>query len=140
MKKMTKTEALTQAISLLEKKKANDLYELKEQFHQVKQSLMPMNVLKSALHTVSQSHEARGNILNNMIGIATGYLSKKIVVRGSHNPLKMALGALLQFTVAKAVAKHPEKIKEVGGNLLHKLFNKLTSRRHLAEQAVKSTN
>ncbi len=140
MKKMSKTEALSQAIFLLEKKKANDLYELKEQFHQVKQGLMPMNVIKNALHDIGQSREARGNLLNNMIGIATGYLSKKIVVRGSHNPIKMVLGALLQFTIAKAVASHPDKIKEVGSNLLHKLYNKITSRRNLAEQGVKAIN
>jgi hypothetical protein len=125
MKKISKREALREAITLLQTKQAYDMAQLKGQFQVVKESLSPMNMVKSALSEVSSSQDIKGNILNNIIGMATGFFSKKIVFGKTHNPAKMALGALLEFAVANVVSKHSETIKLLGGKFLHYISGKL---------------
>jgi hypothetical protein len=43
--------------------------------------------------------------------MATGYLTKKILVRSSHNPFKRILGNVLQFAITNIVAKRTDPLK-----------------------------
>ena len=58
------------------------------------------------------------------MGLATGYLSKKVIVGGSSNVLRKILGTVLQFGVANAVAKHPEAIRLLGKYVIQYFRNK----------------
>ncbi|HTA83810.1 MAG TPA: hypothetical protein VK783_12775 [Bacteroidia bacterium] len=106
-----KTDILKESISLLEQKQIKELIVLKEQFHRVYESLKPINQIKGALHGIATMPDIKNAIISNVIGLTTGYLSKKVVVGGSHNPLKKLLGIFLQFAVANTVLKHSGIIK-----------------------------
>jgi hypothetical protein len=73
------------------------------------------------LKNISASPNLVDNILGTTVGLATGYLSKKIVVGTSANLIKKLFGTVLQFGVTTLVAKHPEAIKSIGNYIIKKL-------------------
>jgi len=123
MKKRNEKEALAERIFFLQNKQAQELKLLKEQFHIAYESLKPINLVKSTWREITESPEIKNNLLSNAIGLTTGYLSKKVLMGFSHNPIKKIFGALLQFAIANVVSKHSETIKSAGGDFLHRILN-----------------
>jgi hypothetical protein len=122
MKKKNETDALNERIVLLQNKQALELKLLKEQFHLTYESLKPINLFKSTVDEVVSSPDIKDNMLNNVIGLAVGYLSRKVLLRASHNPIKNILGTVLQFAVANVVSKHSDTIKSTGENILQRIL------------------
>jgi hypothetical protein len=118
----TEKELLTEKIIALQTLQASQFDALKQQFEITYQSLRPINLLKNTLHEATTSPEIKDNLLNNVIGITTGYLSKKVFTGTSHNPLIKLTGSLLQFTIANVVSQHPDTIKLIGKNIFQYLF------------------
>ena len=112
MKKRNETETLKEAILVLKLKQAEYLLQLKDQYYYTYESLKPINIIKKAFGQMATSSEFKGNILSNVIGITTGYLTKKVLLGSTHNPIKRILGTLLQFVITNVVTKHAEKPKE----------------------------
>ena len=118
----SETDLLNEKIISLENRKAHELKLLKEHFYFVHEELKPVNLIKNTLHEVFSSPELKHNVMGNAIGLATGYLSKKILFGASNNPLKRILGSAMQFVIANTVSKHSDKIKDVGQNLLIRIL------------------
>jgi hypothetical protein len=117
MKKLNQTDLLNEAITALAFKQKEDYENLKLQFKLTYDSLKPVNIVKNALLDMTSVPDLKNNIVSNVIGLTTGYLSKKVVLGGSHNPIKRILGNLLQFVVTNVIAKqsnpsHPKEIEE----------------------------
>jgi hypothetical protein len=119
MKLNTTTEKLDIDIALLKSKQSKELILLKDQFHLTYDSLKPINLIKSLFHEVADSPEIKSNIVNNIIGLSTGYITKKLLFGASHNPITKLIGTLFQFGVTNVISKHSESIKSTGGRLLH---------------------
>ena len=124
MKNKNETEALNELIVIQEMKYAHDLAQLKNQFNVAYESVKPINLVKNLFHEVTASPEIKNNLLNNVIGFGTGFLSKKLLLGATHNPLKKVFGTLFEFAVANIVTKHSEGIKTIGGNLFNHFFKK----------------
>jgi hypothetical protein len=105
MKKFNATETLSQNIQLLEQKKAKELQSLQQQYLVLHESVKPLKLMKSALKIMTTSPEIKHNILNTAIGLSTGYISKKLLLGSTHNPLKRVLGNVFQFVVTNVVSK-----------------------------------
>ncbi len=116
-----KTDALNELIVLLKKKQAIELQSLKEQFHATYESLKPVNLIKKTFHDVTSSAEIREELITNAIGLASGYLTKKVIMGTSENPFRKILGLFLQFAIATFVTKHADTIKITGDNILEYL-------------------
>lgn len=114
MKKISPTVQLSEAIKVLEADHAIKGQILKDQFLVTYESLKPINLIKSTLKEIATSPIIGENVLGSIMGLASGYLSKKIVVGGSANPFRKLFGSLLQMGVASTVAKHPEIIRMFG--------------------------
>ena len=112
MKKTNHTVTLKEAIALLKRKQEHELIELKDQYFHTYESLKPVNLIKKAFGHVANSSEFRTNVVSNVIGLATGYLSKKVLIGSTHSPVKRILGTLLQFVITNAVSKRTEKTIE----------------------------
>lgn len=121
-------QLLNEKIIALQAIQTMQLEVLKLQLEITYQSLRPVNLLKNTLYEISTSEEIKENLLNNAIGLATGYISKKALTASSHNPLVKLAGSLLQFTIANVVAKHPETIKQVSKNILQYIFKRKTEK------------
>jgi hypothetical protein len=111
MKKINQTDLLNETIIRLENRQTLELYALKEQFELTYESLKPLNLIKSAFTEMTTSPNIKGNIINNVIGIATGYLTKKVLVGSTHNPFKKILGTLLQFVITNVATKHSNTLQ-----------------------------
>jgi hypothetical protein len=110
MKNKSSTAELKIAIQQLKEKQTNSLQSLIKQFHLTYESLKPVNLLKSTISEVVSSPILLDNILLTSVGLATGYLSKKLVVGKSDNKFRKIFGSVLQFGVTKLVNKNPETI------------------------------
>jgi hypothetical protein len=124
MKKISAIEELRESIFLLESQQANDLQLLQEQFKTTAENLRPANLLKNTFKDLTALPDLKGNLLDTSIGLAAGYLSKKVIVGATHNPIKKLLGAVLQLGVTSFVSKHPEGIKSVAQNLINTISPK----------------
>ena len=131
MKNTNETDSLNELIILQEQKYDIELELLKEQFHVAYESLKPINLIKNIFHEVTASPEIQNDMTSNVIGLGTGFLSKKLILNSSHNPVKKLIGTVAQFAIANLVAKHTDTIKTVGSNLLKLFFNKVSAKKKL---------
>lgn len=122
MKHLNQTDALNEKIISVQFKQVVELKLLKEQFHHTYQSLKPINLIKSTLHEVELAPEIKTSLFNNAIGLTTGYISKKVLIGASRNPITKLMGTLLQFAVTNIASKHGQDIKLAGENILHRLL------------------
>jgi hypothetical protein len=99
------TETLDERILMLEGRKAYEFEQLKDQWHTTYESLKPVNLIKSAFHEVSTSPEVKHNLVGNLVGLATGYVSKKILFGSTHNPISKLAAGIVQFAVTNIVGK-----------------------------------
>jgi hypothetical protein len=120
--KKTPKEVLKDSIFVLQQKQNEQLFLLKEQLHFTYESLKPINIIKNTWKEAISSPEIKDGLLNNIIGLTTGFISKKILWGKSSNPLKQILGTLFEFGVAKFTAKHPEGIKSAAEKIYNKIF------------------
>lgn len=113
MEPITSIEELKNAIQFLEFEHSVKKQLLREQVYLTYESLKPINLLKSILQEISSSQNTIDNILGTTVGLASGYISKKIIVGRSANTIRKLVGSLLQFGVTTIVAQHPDMIKSI---------------------------
>jgi hypothetical protein len=111
MKKRNETDTLKETIALLEYRQSQELRILKEQFEVTYDSLKPLNIIKRVYSEMTTSPDLKGNLLSNAIAMATGYITRKVIVRSSHNPFKRLLGNVLQFAITNIVSKRTDPAK-----------------------------
>lgn len=109
---------------MLENQQAEKMILLKDQFSKTLETLKPSNLLKTTIHEVTTPPQVKDGIVNTGIGLAAGYLSQKILVGSSSNPVKMVLGSILKFAVTNLVTKHPGTILSVGKGVMNMFARK----------------
>lgn len=124
MKKLNPTDALNELILITEQQHHKDLRLLKDQFHTAYESIQPINLLKNFVHEVTASTEIKENVLSNVIGLVTGFISKKLIVDENSGTFKKLLGTIFQFGIANVVSKHSTNIKAVGTALFNNFIKK----------------
>ena len=112
MKKINETAALKEAIHLSKLKQANELMMLKHQYHSTIESLKPVTLIKNLFSDLTTSPSIKRNLFQSVIGMTAGYLTKRVLVGSTHNPIKRIFGILLQFVVTNITTKHSDKSKE----------------------------
>lgn len=120
MQKQDASFLLKQKIREKEIELAEEGFLLREQMKMTMESLKPMNLIKDAL----TSSEMKTGLTDAAIGLSSGYLIKKAVVRSSRNPLLKLLGTLVGIGVTNVMTKHPEGVKAIGGKIMDKLFKR----------------
>jgi len=124
MQNITNSTELKFAIQLLEiEQKAKGLL-LKEQVLLAYENLKPVNIIKNSINEVTQSTNLIDNILGTTVGLASGYIAKKIVIGATGNFIKKIVGSIMQFGITKVVTQNPEAIKSVGQFLFQHIFPK----------------
>jgi len=113
------TDALSERILDLEEKRAKELRLLRTQLETTKESLKPFNLIKSTISEISSSSEIKNNIIGSAIGIGTAVLSKKLMMFGSHNPIKNAIATLFQFAIGNVVSRNANEMKSKVGGFVH---------------------
>lgn len=124
---MKTTSAVAQLEAEIEVQESLQAYQfqlMRQQFHLTADRLKPSKLLASTFKDVITPSETGTSIIDNTIGIATGFLTRKFLFGASANPVKKAIGTMVQFGISNLVYKNSMLIKAVGGFLFKKLLNK----------------
>ncbi len=115
--KMNSRLDLKRTIKQLEIEQVLEWTLLKGEFHAACESLKPSSLIKETFKDLASSPDFKDNLLGTTVGLAAGGLTKALITGGTHNPLKKILGSLLQIGITTLVAKNPETIKWMAGNI-----------------------
>lgn len=100
---------LVAVIGLLENEVAEQGQLLSDQVNVFYSPYQPVNIARDLVREVVTSEEFRSNLLTATIGITTGYLAKKLFVRGKKSLFKMVAGNFLQYGLANLIV-NPNRI------------------------------
>ena len=92
---------------------------LRDHFFITFESLKPVNLIKNTLHEITSSPYLIDNMLGAIMGIVSGYISRKIAVGTSHSIVRKIVGSVLQFGVTNFVAQHPDILKNIGNYVMN---------------------
>jgi hypothetical protein len=105
-------ETLKEAIKKLEIKQAEEGQLVKEQLLLTYENLKPVNILKNIVKDVYSSENYMQDFVEIIAGMTSGFITKKIVVGSSKNPLLKLVGLAIQFGITTLVSKKFIVIKE----------------------------
>lgn len=129
MRATNETDSLDELIIATEQQRAQELTLLKEGFHEVYESIKPLNFIKKVFHDVATSPDLKTDIVGNAIAIGTGLLSKKLVSGSTQSPFKKILGTVAGFAMTNLVSKNSGDIALVGNHLLKRFISNLTGKK-----------
>lgn len=125
MENITSASELKNVIQRLEIEQAIDGRLLKEQFYFAFESLKPINLLKNTLYEITSSPHLMESILGTAAGLASGYVSRKIMMIGaSGNIARKLLASVMQLGVTNVVSQNPDSIKSIGQFIFQHILRK----------------
>lgn len=98
-------QLLDEAIMQLEEKRHRDFEALKMQFYQTSDSFKPINIFNQAVKDFRKLPEVKTNLIETMLSIFGGYLSKRMLLGKTNSITKKILGYVLQYTVTNFISK-----------------------------------
>lgn len=118
------SESLKEAIKELEIKQAEEGENLKEQLMYTYESLKPANFLKNLVKDIYSTESLKDELINTAVSVASGLVSKKLVVRRSNNEVLKLLGLAVQFGISTFVSKKMDVLKEAAINFMNRFIEK----------------
>jgi hypothetical protein len=133
MKKQIKnSDDLEKAIAELELKAADQKREMEETFTVVTENLKPLNIVRNSVRSVF-SPEHREDLVNALIGLGTGIVSRKLLLGRAKGLFSKTAGKAVEWGIAGLVSNNAEKIKEKAGAIIDKIFRKKTGSNHTSD-------
>ena len=115
-------EDLQVAILELEDKEKRQKHQMVANFNAFKESMTPMNLLKSTFTKVKETPGITGSVLKAGVGLGVGFLSKKLLLGKSPGFLRKMIGSAVQMGITGLVAKKTDTIKSTGTQILKNVF------------------
>jgi hypothetical protein len=112
------SEALQKTIEYFELEHETQKALLKEQFHHTFESIKPVNMLKEAVQDLRKSPEKLEDIVVPLLGLGTGYLTKRLIAGKSEDPTRQALADAVSTTIASLIVQHPHEVMAAGRFIL----------------------
>jgi hypothetical protein len=122
-KKLENAEDLSNAIAELELKAAVQKRELRETFAVVSENLKPANLIKRGVRSVFSGNH-KEELVNILIGVGTGFLSRKLLLGKPRGFVGRTLAKAVQWGMAGLVSKNADLIKEKAGEVIDRVFRK----------------
>ena len=120
-KSIRNSEELAEAIAVLELKAAAQKREVEEAYYVVSEEFKPLNLVKNGFRSVF-SGENKGDLLNALIGVGSGLLSRKLILGKTNGFIGKTVGKAIQWGMAGLVSQNADKIKEKAGGIIDRLF------------------
>jgi hypothetical protein len=117
MSQISSAIELETAIAALESENAIRALHIKEEFELAVEKLSPFFAVTKTLNNVASSSNLLGTTLGTAFGIISGYLSRKLYVRGSDSLFRKVMGIAIQFGITNLAANNFEVIKSIAANL-----------------------
>lgn len=115
-------ETLKEAIKKLEIKQAEEGQLVKEQLLITYENLKPVNILRNIAKDVYSSENYTQDFVEIIAGMTSGFITKKIVVGSSKNPVLKLVGLAIQFGITTLVSKKFSVIKDSVIQLISKFL------------------
>lgn len=107
------TEQLKQAMLELEVERAIHLEELKQSMQQTYNQFKPSNFIKNSLENVIASTELQDTLINGAVGLSTGFIAKKLLIKDADSIQGKVLSNLVQLVVTGLIVNNKEKFTEL---------------------------
>lgn len=115
---------LKESIRQLEQEQAIKGELLKEQLFTTYDSFSVISLIKNSLKKTASSPDLVSDVLGTALGLATGFVSKKIFIGSSGNVIRKLAGSALQLGVISFVSNHSREVKSLGHFLIKQFFSK----------------
>lgn len=129
MSKVNPNESLNSSISLLEQKRQRDFLDLKQQLRLTGESMKPANLLKGAVRDIVGSPQMKSILIKAAVGLALGFITKKLITRQQRNNKKQILGNALQYGISFLASKRNNFLKAAGIYVANQLIQTIRERR-----------
>ncbi|WP_445722377.1 hypothetical protein [Flavobacterium sp.] len=110
MKTVNQNQVLNEKIEVLRMKQSKDFEVLKSQFHITLESMKPINLVKETIDDFKNSKEIKSSLLESTLGIAAGYVTRKMIVGKSSSMIKKTAATIIQYLVSNFITKKAGKI------------------------------
>jgi len=124
MEKQYTVETLKEAIKALEIKQAEERLLLKEQLLITYENLKPINFLKNIVKDFYSTENYTQDLVEIIAGMTSGFVTKKLIVGKSKNPVLKLVGLAIQFGMTTLVSKKYIAIKESIIHFINRLLEK----------------
>jgi hypothetical protein len=124
MQNITTAIELKEAIQILEFEQAFHKRQMNEQFLMTIDSFKPARLLKASLKEMIEPQNIIENLLGIGLGLATGFVSRKIITGASMGIARMLIGTISQMALAKVVVQNTSGIVSKATAFLHKRLDK----------------
>lgn len=124
MHPITSASGLKSAIQTLNVEQTIKKEQLMRQFDLTFQKFKPVHLVDDFLNDIVSTPHLVNKVLATAVGLATGYLSKKVFIGTSGNLLRKLVGSALQIGVTSVIARHPDATKLIGKHILQYFFRK----------------
>ena len=118
-------QELQREIAALEFQKRAELDQVKQSFATTKEQFAPMSLLHDGLKDAFHDRKIQNGVLDGMLSLATGFLTKKAIVGSSGGIFRQVLGLLVQTGATSALFQNSDKIKSRVLPSLARLVQKL---------------
>lgn len=114
MKTLNSIEELEQAIAILEIEHQAKGAALKTQFSAAYRSLSPIDLIKEAFKKgEADTPSMLEHAIVNGLSLASGYITRRIVVSATSGFIRKALGSILQFGASTMVSHNADAIHSI---------------------------
>lgn len=124
MKNQYTAESLKAAIKALEIKQEEDRLLLKEQLLITYENLKPINILKNIVKDFYSSDNYKQDFMEIVAGMTSGFITKKLVIGNSNNPVLKLVGLAIQFGITTLISKKYNVIKDSIFNFINQFLEK----------------
>jgi hypothetical protein len=124
MQKVTSTAELKEAILQLEQQQKEQWVDLKDHIGLAFDALKPINLLRTTYREFLSTPHVAEDLIGSTIGLTTGFITKKLIVKKSRNILRNFAGGLAQMLISNFVSRNAGTIKTIGSGLIHRVFYK----------------
>jgi len=124
MEKVTNIEEFKEAIARLEYKHKLQWEELKDNIGEAFESVKPINLLRSTYRDFLSTPNMPENVIGSILGLTTGFVTRKLIVKKSGNIVRNFAGGLAQMLITNFMSRYSGSFKAIGSGLLHKIFFK----------------
>lgn len=115
---------LDEAIIELEKRKVIQESMLRAQFDATKESLKPLNLIKSSFSKITHTPEVREGVAKTVVGVGLGLLTRNMFLGKAYPLVRSLLGNAVEKGVNKGVNTGAQTMKAYGTAIYNNLFKK----------------
>ena len=100
------SQILESKIIGLENKKRESFQALRTQFDITYEELRPSKIVLRALDDIKKEPKIKNNLIESFLGLAGGFVSKKILIGKSNSVFKNLFGYAVQYLTTKIILKN----------------------------------